>query len=70
MRCKQCGHENKEPVQFQPVMRALAWVDITKAAYEDEPAYKRWACRSCGRYHFPDGSLYSNPYSREKAKPT
>jgi hypothetical protein len=26
-------------------------------------AYARWACVKCGRYHFPDGTLYSNPYA-------
>lgn len=66
MECKQCGHHTEQPI-FKAVM---APTKITPSMPDDVAfhavAYKRWACEKCGRYHFPDGSLYENPFKQEE----
>ena len=32
-------------------------------AATDPLVYSRWACEECRRYHFPDGTLYTNPFA-------
>ena len=61
--CKKCGHYNQR-IWYEPVMPDVSAVGPSDAAVPDEMpiAYKRWACAKCGRYHFPDGTLYSNPF--------
>lgn len=63
MICKKCGHEN-ERVWYEPVIPKVSAVGPGDAAVPDKMAvcYKRWACAKCGRYHFADGALYSNPF--------
>lgn len=63
MQCKKCGHDTRRPV-FERVEKfdPPAPQDLLKPV-EAAPAYARWACEKCGRYHFRDGSLYSNPYT-------
>lgn len=70
MECKQCGHYH-ERVWFEPVMLPMPLTfDWQNAAPVDAVCYKRWACEKCGRYHFPDGSLYSNPYASDDTPET
>jgi len=63
MICKECGHDN-ERVWYEPVFPPMQAVRPSNAAVPEkmEPCYKRWACAKCGRYHFADGTLYSNPF--------
>ena len=62
MVCKECGHRN-ERVVFHPVqspVRSPHEDDLS--LIEETPIYKRWACEKCRRFHFPDGTLYTNPF--------
>ena len=67
MICKKCGHDN-ERVWYEAVMPPSSAVGPSDAEVPDEmeKVYKRWACARCGRYHFADGSLYSNPFKVAK----
>lgn len=67
MICKLCGH-NTERLIFEAVMPP-APKDWNAPIVENFVAYRKWACEKCGRYHFPDGSLYSNPF-KEAATPS
>lgn len=64
MICKRCGYENQQ-VWFEPVMPsvAVAPIDGPDVPESNLVAHKRWACAKCGRYHFADGTLYSNPFA-------
>jgi len=63
MRCLHCGHDNGPTPYLQPVYRETATSAFAVDAPADpQPFYARWACEKCGRYHFPDGTLYSNPF--------
>lgn len=62
MRCLRCGHETEQPA-MRPVQRTSVVLEpIGEGPASPEPMYSRWACEKCGRFHFPDGSLYSNPF--------
>ena len=62
MQCQNCGTENKHLV-FEPVMRKSVPLPTNETdILAAEPIYKRWPCRDCGRYHWPDGTLYSYPF--------
>lgn len=67
MICKNCGAFN-EAITLVPVYPKTLPVPDAGSIPEKEKgaAYSRWACHSCGRYHFPDGSLYSNPFAKEQ----
>lgn len=59
MQCKKCGAENERPFLEAVYPTQLATVSDPAAPSE---VYARWACFKCGRYHFRNGTLYSNPY--------
>jgi hypothetical protein len=61
MRCLNCGHEN-DRVWYEPLRQPLRPYLREGATPAREKAYRRWACAKCRRYHFPDGSLYKNPF--------
>lgn len=63
MRCLRCGHDNGQTPHLQPVMLKSAIGAPGDTVAEPEPIYARWACEKCGRFHFPDGTLYSNPFT-------
>ena len=67
MICKVCGHDNGH-VWYEPVIPPAPVIIGDGAAVPNkvELVYKRWACAKCGRYHFSDGSLYSNPFKVAK----
>jgi hypothetical protein len=58
MKCQKCGAENPYPL-FEAVRLPVELTLGPGTAPVLEPFWKRWACRECGRYHFPDGALYS-----------
>lgn len=64
MECKECGYKEYGMIFWQPVMPdpPVTPLDQSDRPEELPKYYKMWACPKCGRYHNPDGSLYSNPY--------
>lgn len=67
MICKDCGCQN-DFLTLEPVFptRRLMPSPERGASAVKEVCYARWACQNCGRYHFPDGSLYSNPFKDQR----
>lgn len=61
MECKKCGHDTEQPV-YRAVRSPTRTTPLSGEAPAHEVLYKRWACESCGRFHFADGTLYANPY--------
>ena len=59
MKCVKCGARN-DKIIYEAVIFPL---DILPLPEFPKPinssVTKRWACQECGRYHFPDGILYS-----------
>ena len=66
MRCLRCGHDTEQPTML-PVQRKFIALGPGDGPMKQEPMYSRWACAKCGRFHFPDGSLYSNPFATKSA---
>jgi hypothetical protein len=68
MNCKGCGQYH-ERVQLEAVRRPLDPNIPFGEGAVTQPlnAYSRWACDRCSKYHFPDGSPYSDPFTNDEA---